>query len=259
MRKMHSNSALWPSLIGIVATLSGCNPADADDINRARRCNFTCIGSGGAVGSPDGGPVGPASTKESDADPVGVSTKGSGGLRSTSGEGGSTSSPSDSGDASFDAGADGSSGGASSVGSGGAPSSSGGDDGTGKDAAATGGTPASGGAPATTGGASGTGGTPVAEYTLVIDTPKAGATLTSPVVVSGWAPGFLNVEAWDDDHQHPPLAQATPNADGAFSLTVDTSQLSTGPATWTIWAWDAPPGGNATHMTSTDLSLTIAR
>jgi hypothetical protein len=92
---------------------------------------------------------------------------------------------------------------------------------------------------------------------LVIDTPKDGSTVSGSVKVSGWARGFVNVEAWDATHQKPPLGQATPAADGGFTLTVDTKNLASGATTWTIWAWDSAPGMPSTHDDSVPVMLTI--
>ena len=79
---------------------------------------------------------------------------------------------------------------------------------------ASGGVPSSGGSVGTGGVSTGSGGTatggqtgtsPVPDFTLQVDTPGAGSTVSGTVVVSGWAPGFKNVEAWDPTHQNPPL------------------------------------------------------
>ncbi len=77
------------------------------------------------------------------------------------------------------------------------------------------------------------------------------------VVVSGWATGFMNVEAWDSTHQNPPLGRGTPAADGSYSFTVDVSKLTSGPVNWTIWAWDSAPGQAPMHSASVPLSLTL--
>ncbi|HEX3593569.1 MAG TPA: hypothetical protein VHU80_00670, partial [Polyangiaceae bacterium] len=92
---------------------------------------------------------------------------------------------------------------------------------------------------------------------LLVDIPKSGNTVSGSVVVSGWARGFENVEVWDSMHQTPPLARAVPGADGAFSVTVDTSRLTLGATTWTVWAWDTPPGMPANRSDSVPLSLTL--
>lgn len=113
--------------------------------------------------------------------------------------------------------------------------------------------------PTGAGGTGGTGGAPsIPPYTLRVDSPSSGATLTGVVTLRGLAPGFVNVELWDSTHQHPPLAQTTPSSDGSFSVTVDTANLSSGATTWTVWAWDSSPGQPATHQASADLSLTIS-
>ena len=114
-----------------------------------------------------------------------------------------------------------------------------------------------GGTHASSGGAS-TGGTSMQSYTLVVDTPKPGATLIGVVQVSGWAPGFVNVEAWDGTHQKPPLGQTSPTANGAFAFSVDVTSLTAGATQWTIWAWDTPAGVTPTHSTSVPLNLTIS-
>src|SRR5262249_48966859 len=77
------------------------------------------------------------------------------------------------------------------------------------------------------------------------------------VKVSGWARGFANVEVWDGVHQKPPLGQTMPATDGAFTVTVDTKNLQTGATTWTVWAWDSPPGTPSTRDDNVALMLTI--
>jgi hypothetical protein len=112
-----------------------------------------------------------------------------------------------------------------------------------------------------TGGASveaGTGGSPFADFTLVVDAPKSGATVSGVVTVRGHAQKFKNVEVWDPMHRMPPLAQVSPGTDGAFSATVDTSRLPEGATTWTVWAWDSPPGQTFDRNDHVDLKLTIA-
>jgi len=112
--------------------------------------------------------------------------------------------------------------------------------------------------PSTGGGVtSGAGGAPVPDFTLVVDLPTNNATVSGSVVVSGHAPAFKNVEAWDAAHQKPPLGSATPGADGAFSFTVDATKLTPGPTTWTVYAWDTPPGVASTRSANVPLSLTI--
>jgi hypothetical protein len=61
------------------------------------------------------------------------------------------------------------------------------------------------------GGVTNTGGAgSIATYSLRVDTPQSGATVSGVVTVSGLAPGFVNVEIWDPTHQSPPLAQVAP-------------------------------------------------
>jgi hypothetical protein len=123
---------------------------------------------------------------------------------------------------------------------------------------ADGGSSSGAGGAETGGAAPGSGGArPSANYTLEVDTPLDGSTVSGSVLVSGWATGFKNVEVWDGTHTSPPLAQGTPDGSGAFSLTVDVSQLPPGPASWTVWAWDTPPGATPTQSASVPLSLTI--
>jgi hypothetical protein len=100
---------------------------------------------------------------------------------------------------------------------------------------------------------------PVLEpYTLIVDAPVSGATLkTSPVIVRGRAPGFQNVEVWDAQHQSPPLGRVTPNASGAFQLSIDIATLASGATTWTVHAWDSAPGTSFSHSAELDLSLTL--
>jgi hypothetical protein len=94
-------------------------------------------------------------------------------------------------------------------------------------------------------------------YSLAIDAPKNGDTVSGVVTVEGRAPGFQNVEARDPTHQKPPLGRATPSADGAFSFSVDTATLGSGMTTWTIWAWDTAPGTPSARNASVPLTLTI--
>jgi Glycosyl hydrolases family 16 len=97
-----------------------------------------------------------------------------------------------------------------------------------------------------------------AQYSLTVVTPTAGATVSGSVVVSGYAPGFVNVEVWDATHTSPPLGRATPAADGTFSATVGTTALANGSDAWTVWAWDVPAGQTADHSSSQPLTVTVA-
>ncbi len=141
---------------------------------------------------------------------------------------------------------------------------------TGPDASAggSGGSASGGGGASGTGGSTGSGGTasavdageaaaPLPLYTLVVDAPADGASVSGVVTVRGRAPGFLNVEVWDATHQHPPLAQTAPGTDGTFVTTVDTSSLARGATTWTVYGWDSPPGQAFTHTAGIALDLTI--
>ena len=94
-------------------------------------------------------------------------------------------------------------------------------------------------------------------YTLRVDAPGDGAQVGGSVRVRGFAPGFRNVEVWDETHQMPPLAQGAPESDGAFSLMVDASALTSGPTTWTVWAWDSAPGAAFMHDAHTDIALIL--
>jgi len=94
-------------------------------------------------------------------------------------------------------------------------------------------------------------------YELVVDAPTDGSTIQGVVTVSGRAPGFLNVEVWDATHTSPPLAQATPSADGAFTTTVNAGSLAQGATTWTVHAWDSLAGQSFTQTDSVTLNLTI--
>lgn len=94
-------------------------------------------------------------------------------------------------------------------------------------------------------------------FTLVVDAPVDGATLKNPAVVRGRASGFLNVEVWDEQHTNPPLGQATPRADGSFEISVELSALQSGAASWTVRAWDSPPGTAFDHEDSVQLQLTL--
>ena len=122
----------------------------------------------------------------------------------------------------------------------------------------TGGTRTNTGGVNTSSGGAGTGGSSMLAYTLLVDTPKSGTTLSSVVLVSGWATGYLNVEVWDATHQKPPLGRSTPGANGAFSFALDVTSLAAGATQWTIWAWDTPAGSTPTRSTNVLLNLTIS-
>ena len=98
---------------------------------------------------------------------------------------------------------------------------------------------------------------PIPDYTLVVDAPADDATVSGMVTVEGRAPKFLNVEVWDATHEHPPLASASPDADGTFSMVVDTSALPQGTTTWTVHAWDSPAGEDFTNTASATIGLVI--
>jgi hypothetical protein len=54
------------------------------------------------------------------------------------------------------------------------------------------------------------------------------------------------------------LAQVVPSlADGRFELTVDSSALPAGQTTWTVYAWDSPPGQAFEHTSNVRLGLQI--
>jgi hypothetical protein len=98
---------------------------------------------------------------------------------------------------------------------------------------------------------------PLPQYTLVVDEPREGTTVSGSVTIRGRSAGFLNVEVWDATHQKPPLARATPNTDRTFTLTLDSSTLPLGPVTWTVWGWDSPAGQSYAHTASVTLHLTL--
>ncbi|HMJ15121.1 MAG TPA: hypothetical protein VK524_27090 [Polyangiaceae bacterium] len=94
-------------------------------------------------------------------------------------------------------------------------------------------------------------------FTLLVDTPDNRSTVRGLVTVSGRTSGFLNVEVWDAEHQHPPLSQTFPNPDGTFQTSVDTYALAPGETTWTVFAWDSPPGEPYAHSATVTLRLNI--
>jgi hypothetical protein len=107
-------------------------------------------------------------------------------------------------------------------------------------------------------GAAGTGGTQsIPRYTLVVDAPANQATVQGTVTVRGRGPGFLNVEVWDATHTNPPLARATPAADGSFTTTVNAAALTPGATTWTVHGWDSPAGQPFNNTARVTLNLTI--
>jgi hypothetical protein len=62
---------------------------------------------------------------------------------------------------------------------------------------------------------------------------------------------------WAAGHQSP-LAQTTPSAtDGAFQTTVNTTTLTSGSTSWTVFAWVSPPGQPFNHTANVPLTLTI--
>jgi beta-glucanase (GH16 family) len=99
---------------------------------------------------------------------------------------------------------------------------------------------------------------PLPDYTLEVDSPRDGDRLSKSVTLSGRASRFMNVEVWDAAHRKPPLAQVTPKPDSTFSTTIDISSLSRGATTWTVYAWDSPPGQSFDHVASVSLDLTIS-
>lgn len=97
----------------------------------------------------------------------------------------------------------------------------------------------------------------VPKYTLQVDAPASGASVKNPVKVRGRAPGFLNVEVWDAQHQKPPLGRVTPATDGSFEVSIDITGLASGATTWTVHAWDSAPGSDFTNTDSVDLPLML--
>ncbi len=94
-------------------------------------------------------------------------------------------------------------------------------------------------------------------YTLIVDSPDNRSSVSGVVTVTGRTSGFINVEVWDAEHQHPPLSQTFPAPDGSFRTEVDTSILAAGGATWTVFAWDSPPGEPYAHSATATLRLYI--
>ena len=141
-------------------------------------------------------------------------------------------------------------------GRGGTSGNGGGRGGSGGASAANGGS----GETSSTGGAAttdaGSGGAPDQVFSLVVDEPLDGASVSGVVTVRGRATRYLNVEVWDATHHMPPLAQATPGANGAFSMKIDTSTMPAGPLTWTVWAWDSPMGQPFVQNENVVLDLT---
>jgi hypothetical protein len=138
------------------------------------------------------------------------------------------------------------------------------DSGAGGGAPSSGGVPSNGGIPSGSGGddtvldaSSGEGATSP-DYSLVVDAPKSGVQVSGVVTVRGRATVYQNVEVWDATHEMPPLAQTTPGKNGAFSTTIDTALLPAGATTWTIWAWNSPPGKPYDHSEKVTVDLTIA-
>lgn len=210
---------------------AACTTEDATAVDGPFPCGGVACASGGAnAGGGNGGTIGSGA-----AGPGGTTTEAGGSTSGGNGNSGTTSTGGAAGNTN--------SGGTSGASAGGANAGA-------NDAGSSGGA-------ANSGGNAGTGGQ-LATYTLVVDTPTTQSTVSGVVTVSGRAPGFLNVEVWDGAHQSPPLAQVTPSAtDGAFQTTVDTTALASGSTSWTVFAWDSPPGQPFTHTANVPLTLMI--
>jgi hypothetical protein len=92
-------------------------------------------------------------------------------------------------------------------------------------------------------------------YTLSLTTPASGAKVSGKIQVTGSGPGFLNVEVLTSSGTL--LARSTPSSTGAFSATVDTTQLPNGTQTVTIDGWDSPAGQTFTHTAEMQLTLNV--
>jgi beta-glucanase (GH16 family) len=96
---------------------------------------------------------------------------------------------------------------------------------------------------------------PLEKYTLVVDSPTARSAVRGNVPISGRAPGFVNVVIWDAHYNR--LAEVAPKPDGSFAANVDASPLAEGDTTWTVDAWDSPPGQPSQHSAQLALALSI--
>lgn len=107
------------------------------------------------------------------------------------------------------------------------------------------------------GDSSGSGGaTQPALYTLTISSPQPNASVSGLVDVAGVGPGFLNVEV--HSMKGDLLARVTPESDGSFSTSIDTTLLDDGAETLAIDAWDSAPGTAYMHHASASLALVVA-
>ena len=93
------------------------------------------------------------------------------------------------------------------------------------------------------------------DYALVVASPVDQSVVRGDVTISGRAEGFNHVEVWDEGGTR--LGQASPDANDQFSLTIDSSALAKGPATWTVHASVGVPGETSEHSAQVTLTLSI--
>jgi hypothetical protein len=227
MRDARSWSILPP--IGALALFAACTTDDPTVADGSLACEGAACATGGAN---SGGTFGKG----------GIGTAGAGGTSGRSGNGGGV-------------GVGGS--GAAGAGGGGA-TATGGTSGAPTDGGSGGASNSGGSGGAAGSGGNGDGGVTPPIYTLLVDAPSNQSTVRGLVTVRGHAPGFVNIEVQDGAHQNPPLARVAAAAgDGAFQTTVDTTILASGATTWTVFAWDSPPGQPFNHTANVVLSLVI--
>jgi hypothetical protein len=95
---------------------------------------------------------------------------------------------------------------------------------------------------------------PPADYTLIVETPKNGDTLTGAAVFSGTAPAMKNVEIWDGTTM---LLATVPDANGKWSVIIDTTKYPDGHVNWVVHTWDVPAGQVPSHAAELDMNFVL--
>ncbi|MDB4935769.1 MAG: hypothetical protein JWP87_2741 [Labilithrix sp.] len=98
--------------------------------------------------------------------------------------------------------------------------------------------------------------TALASHTLTIMAPQASAAVSGTIDVVGVGPGFLNVEIHSSAGAL--LARVTPDADGSFSASVDTTTLPSGAQSLVIDGWDSVAGTEYTQHATASLTIEVS-